>query len=139
MTGETASANVNQRQRQRWRTVGGHANRRWTILALSKLSLRGKVRFVGDFRLDGRANEKAPVSSLAFFSLAVRSQRSPSGSQGPAAAAGSWLQAALTSRYLIPPPPLTSPTSARALISSRSRWPCLLQWLGNDRNDDSSG
>ncbi|QYT02766.1 hypothetical protein H0G86_009758 [Trichoderma simmonsii] len=89
--GETASANVNQRQRQRWRTVGGHANRRWTILALSKLSLRGKVRFVGDFRLDGRANEKAPVSSLAFFSLAVRSQRSPSGSQGPAAAAGSWL------------------------------------------------
>ncbi|KAF3076006.1 hypothetical protein CFAM422_000945 [Trichoderma lentiforme] len=48
-------------------------------------------------------------------------------------------QAALTSRYLIPPPPLTSPTSARALISSRSRWPCLLQWLGNDRNDDSSG
>lgn len=89
--GETASANVNQRQRQRWRTVGGHANRRWTILALSKLSLRGKVRFVGDFRLDGRANGKAPVSSLAFFSLAVRSQRSPSGSQGPAAAAGSWL------------------------------------------------
>lgn len=59
--------------------------------ALSKLSLRGKVRFVGDFRLDRRANEKAPVSSLAFFSLAVRSQRSPSGSQGPAAAAGSWL------------------------------------------------
>lgn len=139
--GETASANVNQRQRQQWRTVGGHANRRWSILALSKLSLRGKVRFVGDFRLDGRANEKAPVSSLAFFSLSC-----------PVPAVAEWVsgsccscrvlvgeQAALTSRYLIPPPPLTSPTSARALISSRPRWPCLLQWLGNDRNDDSSG
>ncbi|EHK48396.1 hypothetical protein TRIATDRAFT_297969 [Trichoderma atroviride IMI 206040] len=124
----------------RWRTDGGAANRRLGDLGALQLPLRGSGALL-DFRRQPTANGKMPVSSLAFCSLAIRTQQVAGWVSGSYCSCRVLVgeSAALTSRHLMPSTADITHAWSCPDFSSTIVVPAWLLPGSSDRNDDSRG